>query len=410
MTPPTMSLKNASRLHTEGDQSQMQRTTDLAIVGCGPGGLYAAVQALERGLNVHMFDKKTVIGVPVKCGEYFPVRKEMEYLLPSAGEYMHVFDVPREAVDNLCKTIRVISPKGGEFEFDFEAYVLDRTRLEQGMAAKVIELGGTIELGASVDLFRENGNLVVGRSVAEGVKARVIIAADGFPSRIAKATGILSRDYMAPNNVAINYEYLMSELSIDQTVTEMYFGSQFAPGGYGWIIPKGNQSANVGIGIRTSYSKRSDGKAYLEYFLRQCDLTKVKLDGGKTGSMIADVLPVDGPVSRTYSDQVMAVGDAAGMVMPTNGGGISTAMITGEIAGQVAADHVLDGTPLSEYERRWKQAIGRELRISTKLRRFADPFMRYDLTFHAILRFLGTNGIKDVITCRAPKGLGPLIS
>jgi digeranylgeranylglycerophospholipid reductase len=388
----------------------MQRTLDLAIVGCGPGGLYAAVQALERGLSVHMFDKKTVIGVPVRCGEYFPVRKEMEYLLPSAGEYMHVFDVPQEAVDNLCKTIRVISPKGGEFEFDFAAYVLDRTRLEQGMAAKVIELGGTIELGASVDLFRQNGNFVVGRSVADGIKAKVIIAADGFPSKTAKATGILTQDYMTPNNVAINYEYLMSELSIDQTVTEMYFGSQFAPGGYGWIIPKGNQSANVGIGIRTSYSKRNDGKAYLEYFLRRCDLTKAKLDGGKTGPMIADVLPVDGPVSRTYSDHVMAVGDAAGMVMPTNGGGISTAMITGEIAGQVAADHVLDGTPLSEYERRWKQAIGREMRVSTKLRRFADPFMKYDLTFHVILRLLGTRGIKDVITCRVPKGLGPLIS
>jgi digeranylgeranylglycerophospholipid reductase len=210
--------------------------------------------------------------------------------------------------------------------------------------------------------------------------------------------------------VAINYEYLMSELRIDQTVTEMYFGSQFAPGGYGWIIPKGNRSANVGIGIRTSYSKRNDGKSYLDFFLRQCDLTKTKLDGGKSGPMIADVLPVDGPLSRTYSDHVMAVGDAAGMVMPTNGGGISTAMITGEIAGQVAADHVIEKTPLSEYERRWKQVIGREMRVSTKLRRFADPFMRYDLMFHVILRMLGTKGIKDVITCRVPNGLGPLIS
>jgi digeranylgeranylglycerophospholipid reductase len=388
----------------------MPPTVDLAIVGCGPGGLYAAAQALERGLSVHMFDKKTVVGVPVKCGEYFPVKKEMEYLLPSAGEYMHVFDVPQEAIDNLCKTIRVISPKGREFEFDFEAYVLDRTRLEQGMAKKALELGGTIELGTSVELFHENGDLILGRTAADGVKARVIIAADGFPSKTARASGILTQDYMTPNNVAINYEYLMSDVTIDQTVTEMYFGSQFAPGGYGWIIPKGDRSANVGIGIRTSYSKRNDGKSYLEFFLGECDLTRTKLDGGKPGPMIADVLPVDGPVSRTYSDHVMAVGDAAGMVMPTNGGGISTAMITGEIAGQVAADHVMKGTPLSEYERRWRQVMGREMRVSTKLRRFADPFMKSDLMFHVILRVLGTKGIKDVITCRVPKGLSPLIS
>jgi len=388
----------------------MQSTVDVAIVGAGPGGLYAAVQALERGLTVHVFDKKTEIGVPVKCGEYFPVRKEMEYLLPSAGEYMHVFDVPTDAIDNVCKTIRVISPRGRVFEFEFESYVLDRTRLEQRTAKKVSDLGGTIELGTAVDLFDHEGELVVGKNRREGIRARVVIAADGFPSSVARSAGILPQDYSTPNNVAINYEYLMTELGVDQKVTEMYFGTEFAPGGYGWIIPKGNRTANVGIGIRTSYSKRNDGKSYLAFFLHQCDLTRGKLNGGVAGHMIADVLPVDGPLRRTYSDHVMAVGDAAGMVMPTNGGGISTAMITGEIAGQVAAEHIHRGIPLSEYERRWKDVLGREMYVSTRLRRFADPFMKNDLLFDLVMRFLGTNGIKDVITCKVPKGLGPLIS
>lgn len=126
--------------------------------------------------------------------------------------------------------------------------------------------------------------------------------------------------------------------------------------------------------------------------------------------MIADVLPVDGPLAKTYSEHVMAVGDAAGMVMPTNGGGISTAMITGEIAGRVAADHIQKGVPLSEYERRWKQVLGKELIVSTHLRRLADRFMGNDLLFHLLLRFLGTQGIKDVITCRAPRGLHPFMS
>jgi len=323
---------------------------------------------------------------------------------------MHVFDVPQEAVDNSCKTIRVVSPKGREFEFDFEAYVLDRTKLEQGMAKKAVDLGGTIELGSAADLIEHDGELLVGTNGNDCVKAKVVIAADGFPSTVAKSAGILTNDYMTPDNIAINYEYLMSELGVDQSVTEMYFGTKFAPGGYGWIIPKGNRTANVGIGIRTSYSQRNEGKSYLEFFLQQCNLTKSKLDGGKPGPMIADVLPVDGPLKRTFSDHVMAVGDAAAMVMPTNGGGISTAMITGEIAGQVASDHVLDGTPLSEYERRWKAVMGREMHVSTQLRRRADPFMRNDLTFHLIMRFLGAKGIKDIITCRVPKRLGLLIS
>ena len=388
----------------------MPNQVDLVVAGAGPGGLYAAVQALKKGLTVHVFDKKTVVGIPVKCGEYFPVRKEMEYLLPSAGDYMHVFDVPQEAVDNVSKTIRVISPKGKEFEFAFEAYILDRTKLEQSMAKQVEKLGGTVQLQTPVDLYSENGSLIVGRNKSDGVEAKVVIAADGFPSKVAKSAGILTDEYMTPNNVAINYEYLMSDLSVDQSVTEMYMGTEFAPGGYGWIIPKGSRSANVGIGIRTSYSKKNDGRGYLRFFLDECSLTKLKLENGKLGPMIADVLPVDGPLPRTCSERVMAVGDAGGMVMPTNGGGISTAMITGEIAGQVAADHVQKGMPLSEYEKRWKQALGKEMVVSTRLRRLADHFMGNDLVFHMLLQVLGTQGIKDVITCRAPRGLGPFVS
>jgi flavin-dependent dehydrogenase len=215
---------------------------------------------------------------------------------------------------------------------------------------------------------------------------------------------------MTPNNVAINYEYLITNLSVDQKVTEMYMGTELAPGGYGWIIPKGNNSANVGIGIRTSYSKRSDGRSYLKFFLSNCPLSKSKLEGGKPGPMIADVLPVDGPLPKTCAGQVMAVGDAAGMVMPTNGGGIATAMISGQVAGETAADHVQKGVPISEYERRWREVMGKEMRVSTKLRRLADHFMGNDFMFNLILHVLRTQGIKDVITCRAPKGLGPFIS
>jgi len=385
------------------------REVDLVVAGAGPGGLYAAVEGLKRGLSVHVFDKKSVVGVPVKCGEYFPVRREMEHLLPNAGEHMEVFDVPEEAIDNTCKTLRVISPRGKEYEFDFEAFILDRTILEQKAAKEVEKLGGTMQLQTVVDLFTQHGETYVGPTPSESVKAKVVVAADGFPSKVAKAAGILTDAYMTSNNVAINYEYLMTNLTVDQKVTEMYMGTQFAPGGYGWIIPKGGQSANVGIGIRTSYSKKNDGRGYLQFFLSDCELTKSKLEGGKPGPMIADVLPVDGPLTRTYSTHVMAVGDAAAMVMPTNGGGIATAMITGRIAGQVAADHIQNGIPLSEYERRWMRVMGKEMRVSTRLRRLADHFMGSDFIFHSLLGALGTQGIKDVITCRAPLALRPFV-
>ena len=176
----------------------MVREVDLVVAGAGPGGLYAAVEALKRGLSVHVFDKKSVVGVPVKCGEYFPVRKEMEHLLPNAGEHMEVFDVPEEAIDNTCKTLRVISPRGKEYEFDFEAFILDRTILEQRAAKEVEKLGGTMQLQTVVDLFAQNGEAYVGPTLSEAVKAKVVVAADGFPSKVAKSAGILTDDVHDP--------------------------------------------------------------------------------------------------------------------------------------------------------------------------------------------------------------------
>jgi hypothetical protein len=49
--------------------------------------------------------------------------------------------------------------------------------------------------------------------------------------------------------------------------------------------------------------------------------------------------------------------------------------------------------------------MGNEMEVSTKLRRLADHGMGNDLLFDLMLRILGTRGIKDVITCRAPRGL-----
>jgi flavin-dependent dehydrogenase len=85
-------------------------------------------------------------------------------------------------------------------------------------------------------------------------------------------------------------------------------------------------------------------------------------------------------------------------------------MISGQIAGQTAADHVQRGIPISEYERRWKEVMGKEMRVSTKLRRLADHFMGNDFIFNLLLQVLGTQGISDVITCKAPRGLGPFVS
>src|SRR5207247_3834981 len=157
----------------------------------------------------------------------------------------------------------------------------------------------------------------------------------GYPSETAERAGLPERERAGPNTVATSIEYLMTDLNVEQDVAEMYMDPRYSPGGYGWIIPKGKGRANVGIGIREPYVRRDwQIRDLLTGFIEKNTVASKRLVGGNKASMIGDSLPVDGPLSRTYSDRVMAVGDAAGMVMATTGGGRETALITGDLGGE----------------------------------------------------------------------------
>jgi digeranylgeranylglycerophospholipid reductase len=375
---------------------------DVIVVGAGPAGLQAAIAAAGRGASVVVFDKKTAIGVPVRCGEFFPRKEEMLSLLPGSEDCAHLFEIPSDAISNTCERLRIYSPLGKCWCFPFEAYVLDRVTLEQHLAEDARKLGAQFRLGRTVQLFDVTGQPRVGPTEPESVKAEVVIAADGFPSATASTAGLLSDRYKLQGNTAINYQYLMEDLNIESDVTEMYTGTRIAPGGYAWIIPKSRTAANVGVGVRTPFMKVGKARDHLDHFVQRFPLTAHKLRSGIIRTMIADVLPIDGAVSRTYSNRLLSVGDSAGMVMPTNGGGIPTAMVSGHIAGEVAALHVLRGEPLSSYEARWQKALGRELSASTRMRRLADVFMHHDRLLDCAMRILRTGGIKQVLTCKIP--------
>src|SRR3989475_9488746 len=165
----------------------------------------------------------------------------------------------------------------------------------------------------------------------------------------------------------------MTDLDVEQDVAELYMDPRYSPGGYGWIIPKGHGRANVGIGIREPYVRREwQIRDLLTGFIEKNKVAAKRLKGGKTASLIGDSLPVDGPLTRTYTDRVMAVGDAAGVVMATHRGGVQTAMINGRLAGEAADRDFEDKTPLSSYGDAWKGQIGAGMEESKEKRAASD--------------------------------------
>jgi flavin-dependent dehydrogenase len=80
-------------------------------------------------------------------------------------------------------------------------------------------------------------------------------------------------------------------------------------------------------------------------------------------------------VSRSYSDRVLAVGDAAGLVKPTTGGGIYYSIVSGRLAGQVLssalASNRLAARDLAGYQSEWRRRFTKEFGAQLALRMLA---------------------------------------
>jgi len=349
---------------------------DAIVVGSGPAGGSAARYAARRGLKVLLLDKRKEIGVPVQCGEYVASDEEVRVIFPTVTDLDDLMEVPHRVKQLDTPIIRIWSPRGRAYDLPFKGYTVQRDKMDQGIADQAVQEGA--ELLKETLVTRVQGTQVhTNRGVFEG---KVIIGCDGPRSTVAQSAGL-------PWPVSAPAMSATAEGDFSDA-TEMFFGN-LAPGGYAWIIPKAH-CANVGLGtweqfhgnLRVLYDKFLDGRG---------------IRGGKaTGGYV----PVLGPIDRTVAGNVLLAGDAAGMVMATNGGGINVSMLAGRIAGMTAADHVLGGVPLEEYERRWRAALYPPLAEGVRIKHLADRFFGSDRLLEASMILLGRRRMGRAIRCQ----------
>jgi digeranylgeranylglycerophospholipid reductase len=348
---------------------QIDKWYDLIVVGAGPAGSMAAWQAAQRGIKVLLLEKDREVGTPVRCAEGV-ARKELERLVGHPA--------PSRWVATEIRNFRLFAPDGTPVyvNIDETGYVLNRKIFDYDLALQAVTAGARLATSAEVvNVIKTNG-AVQGVHVKFSdhlleVKSPIVIAADGVESRVARWAGIDSTIKLGDMETCV--QYTLGGIKIDPDTCDFYFSRDFAPGGYAWVFPKGENTANVGLGISGYFSRYKNPEDYLNIFLQRY-FSKASILAKTVGGV-----PVDRTMKEIVSDGFMIVGDAAHQANPISGGGIVSAMVAGQLAGEVAAKAVLmkktGKKDLMPYAREWQKKVGKS---HLRYYRLKEALMKFD--------------------------------
>ena len=332
---------------------------DVVVVGSGPAGTVTARFAAEAGVNVLIIERRAEVGVPVLCGEGIS-RKIDEWNIIKGTRWMA----------GKMEGARIYSPDGtcvklsAEMAGNETGYVIYRDVFDQELARLAIEAGAELMTNTNATgLIKEKGRIrgIRAKHFDEEIEieADIVVGADGVDSKIGKWAGIDTT--LKPEDLETCCQYTFANVKNLDSYCDFYLGKEIAPGGYIWVFPKGKGIANVGIGILASLSEAGMAKKLLDNFISK----DPRFKNAHPLRFLAGAVPVALPV-ETVRDNLILVGDAARHVDPITGGGLTHCLEVGKIAGEVIGKAVKEKNFskefLSEYETRWKEAIGKKMK------------------------------------------------
>ena len=327
---------------------------DVAVAGGGPVGSRVAARLAARGYRVAVFEKRSQPGLKFCCTGII------------SQECVTRFSIPLNVIFKNVNSAVFFSPSGNSIRISrpeslacianrgvFDHYLVNEAR-KQGVEYFFDSPVETISL-------RDSGvDLKIGGERSRSVSASVVVLASGFGSALVKNIGL------TVPSVCTGGAQIEAELNGIEDV-EVYFDQELAPGFFGWIVPTSNRRGLVGL-----LACKSPG-----LFLRRW--LKKLVSNGK-------VVPGDyrinyggiflKPARRTYGERVIVVGDAAGQVKPTTGGGLYFGLLCADLAAS-SIDRAFcrknfSAKVLSWYEQEWKHLLWKELRMEYYARRFYE--------------------------------------
>ncbi len=350
---------------------------DVVVIGAGPAGSVAARYAAENGASVLILERDREPGIPVRCAEGV-----------SHNGIVPFIDIDKRWIASQIDVAKLTSPNG-ESAFMHNngiGYVLERRIFDTALCELAAKHGACLITKANaLDLIKENDKIcgVKYRYMGETKEVRcdLVIAADGTESRVGRWAGINTA--VALRDIDTCVQYTLAGIDIKKDIVEFYFGNEVSPGGYIWIFPKSDNTANVGIGISGHLSHEKGPKEFLDKFVEK------RFPNATITYTVYGGVPTSATLKEIVRDNIMLVGDAARQVNPITGGGIVQGIIAARIAGKLAAEAVkkgqFDAKFLKKYHKEWDKILGNTQKVMHSMK---EKFLfMTDERFNNLVRF-----------------------